>query len=43
VLSDEGDFDAALGKGRRDGEANEAAPDDDYLAAQLARSSCFLS
>jgi hypothetical protein len=43
VLTDEGDFDTALGKGRRDGEANEAVPDDDYLAAQLARSSCFLS
>ena len=42
VLADERDFDATLGKSGRDGEADKAAPDYDYLAAQLA-SRCFLS
>jgi hypothetical protein len=43
VLANDGDVDAALRQCRRHGEADEAATDDDYFAAQLLRSECLLS
>jgi hypothetical protein len=37
VLADQSHLDAALGEGGGDGKSDQAAPNDDDFAAQLAR------